>query len=151
MHLLGTLSELTLCFAPAWITSSCLPHTGFYVAPFHVQQTASVASAHGLHPCPIYLQAFTNYQSGSQQLSTCIECASICCDFHSVRQTCTVHRAYAKTCLLTWGSSVLQLAPGGHLGRFIIWTKSAFDQLDSIFGELLTSTPSDAACISVII
>ena len=28
----------------------------------------------------------------------------------------------------------LQLAPGGHLGRFIIWTKSAFDQLDSIFG-----------------
>lgn len=28
----------------------------------------------------------------------------------------------------------MQLAPGGHLGRFIIWTKSAFDKLDSIFG-----------------
>lgn len=28
----------------------------------------------------------------------------------------------------------LQLAPGGHLGRFCIWTKSAFDKLDSIFG-----------------
>jgi len=30
--------------------------------------------------------------------------------------------------------NVLQLAPGGHLGRFIIWTKSAFEKLDSIFG-----------------
>jgi hypothetical protein len=28
-----------------------------------------------------------------------------------------------------------QLAPGGHLGRFIIFTKSAFDKLDSVFGE----------------
>jgi hypothetical protein len=24
--------------------------------------------------------------------------------------------------------------PGGHLGRFIVWTKSAFEQLDAIFG-----------------
>lgn len=30
--------------------------------------------------------------------------------------------------------NLLQLAPGGHLGRFVIWTKSAFDKLDSIFG-----------------
>jgi large subunit ribosomal protein L4e len=29
---------------------------------------------------------------------------------------------------------VLQLAPGGHVGRFIVWTKSAFEKLDSIFG-----------------
>ena len=29
----------------------------------------------------------------------------------------------------------VQLAPGGHLGRFIIWTKSAFDRLDEVFGE----------------
>jgi len=29
---------------------------------------------------------------------------------------------------------LLTLAPGGHLGRFIIWTKSAFEKLDSIFG-----------------
>ena len=27
-----------------------------------------------------------------------------------------------------------QLAPGAHLGRFIIWTKSAFEALDGIFG-----------------
>ncbi|CAM6098419.1 unnamed protein product [Calypogeia fissa] len=32
--------------------------------------------------------------------------------------------------------NILQLAPGGHLGRFVIWTKSAFDKLDTIFGTL---------------
>jgi len=30
--------------------------------------------------------------------------------------------------------NLLQLAPGGHLGRFIIWTKDAFEKLDSVFG-----------------
>nr|QZX45316.1 80S ribosome and 60S large subunit component [Paramoeba perurans] len=30
--------------------------------------------------------------------------------------------------------NLLQLAPGGHLGRFCIWTQSAFNKLDSIFG-----------------
>jgi len=30
--------------------------------------------------------------------------------------------------------NLLQLAPGGHLGRFIIWTESAFKQLDKVFG-----------------
>lgn len=30
--------------------------------------------------------------------------------------------------------NLLQLAPGGHLGRFIIWTKGAFQRLDTIFG-----------------
>jgi len=32
--------------------------------------------------------------------------------------------------------NLLQLAPGGHLGRFIIWTKSAFGRLDKIFGSV---------------
>lgn len=31
--------------------------------------------------------------------------------------------------------NLLQLAPGGHLGRFCIWTKSAVEKLDKIFGE----------------
>jgi large subunit ribosomal protein L4e len=31
--------------------------------------------------------------------------------------------------------NLLQLAPGGHLGRFIIFTKGAFEKLDSIFGS----------------
>ena len=30
--------------------------------------------------------------------------------------------------------NLLQLAPGGHLGRFCIWTKSAFEKLDKLFG-----------------
>jgi len=31
--------------------------------------------------------------------------------------------------------NILQLAPGGHLGRFLIFTQSAFKQLDSVFGD----------------
>lgn len=38
--------------------------------------------------------------------------------------TCNVHRL-----------NLLQLAPGGHLGRFIIWTKDAFNKLNDIFGS----------------
>jgi len=30
--------------------------------------------------------------------------------------------------------NLLQLAPGGHLGRFVMFTNAAFQQLDSIFG-----------------
>jgi len=30
--------------------------------------------------------------------------------------------------------NLLQLAPGGHLGRFIVWTKDAFEALDNVFG-----------------
>lgn len=32
--------------------------------------------------------------------------------------------------------NLLKLAPGGHLGRLIIWTESAFRKLDAIFGTL---------------
>lgn len=38
--------------------------------------------------------------------------------------TCNVHRL-----------NLLQLAPGGHLGRLIIWTKDAFSALNKIFGN----------------
>ncbi|KAA1477146.1 hypothetical protein DENSPDRAFT_808219 [Dentipellis sp. KUC8613] len=30
--------------------------------------------------------------------------------------------------------NVLQLAPGGHVGRFVIWTEGAFAALDEVFG-----------------
>jgi len=30
--------------------------------------------------------------------------------------------------------SLLDLAPGGHIGRFCIWTRDAFEKLDSLFG-----------------
>jgi large subunit ribosomal protein L4e len=38
--------------------------------------------------------------------------------------TCSVHRL-----------NLLQLAPGGHLGRFLIFTKDAFKALNTIFGN----------------
>jgi large subunit ribosomal protein L4e len=36
--------------------------------------------------------------------------------------------------------NLLQLAPGGHLGRFIIWTSAAFEALDKVYGT--TTEPS---------
>ena len=30
--------------------------------------------------------------------------------------------------------NLLKIAPGGHLGRFCIWTESAFKRLDEIYG-----------------
>ena len=36
--------------------------------------------------------------------------------------------------------NLLQLAPGGHLGRFIVWSSAAFAALDTIYGS--TTTPS---------
>ena len=34
--------------------------------------------------------------------------------------------------------NLLQLAPGGHLGRLIVWTRPAFERLNHIFGTLTT-------------
>jgi large subunit ribosomal protein L4e len=31
--------------------------------------------------------------------------------------------------------NLLQLAPGAHLGRFVVWTQSAFSRLDSLWGS----------------
>ena len=31
--------------------------------------------------------------------------------------------------------NILQLAPGGHMGRFVIWTESAFKALDGLYGS----------------
>lgn len=39
-------------------------------------------------------------------------------------EVCNVHRLNLR-----------QLAPGGQLGRLIVWTKGAFKALDSIFGS----------------
>ncbi|KAH1371995.1 hypothetical protein KXX50_004671 [Aspergillus fumigatus] len=36
--------------------------------------------------------------------------------------------------------NLLQLAPGGHLGRFIVWTSAAFEALDQVYGS--TTTPA---------
>lgn len=47
--------------------------------------------------------------------------------------------AGVETCSV-FALNLLQLAPGGHLGRFVIWTSSAFKALDNIYGS--TTTPS---------
>jgi len=39
-----------------------------------------------------------------------------------------------------WDLDLLKLAPGGHLGRFIIWTQAAFEYLNTLFGT--QGTPS---------
>lgn len=31
--------------------------------------------------------------------------------------------------------NLLKIAPGGHVGRFCIWTESAFRKLDKIYGS----------------
>lgn len=36
--------------------------------------------------------------------------------------------------------NLLQLAPGGHLGRFVIWTSAGFKALDKVYGS--TTEPS---------
>lgn len=39
--------------------------------------------------------------------------------------------------------NLLQLAPGGHVGRFCIWSESAFKKLDALFGS--DSAPADVS------
>jgi large subunit ribosomal protein L4e len=36
--------------------------------------------------------------------------------------------------------NLLQLAPGGHVGRFIIWTRDAFERLNSLYGTYKASS-----------
>jgi len=38
--------------------------------------------------------------------------------------------------------NLLQLAPGGHMGRFIVWTKSAAEKLNAIFGSATAKSSS---------
>ncbi len=45
-----------------------------------------------------------------------------------------------ETCSV-YALNLLQLAPGGHLGRFVIWTSNAFAALDSVYGS--TTEPSE--------
>ncbi|PYH51342.1 60S ribosomal protein uL4 [Aspergillus niger CBS 101883] len=36
--------------------------------------------------------------------------------------------------------NLLQLAPGGHLGRFIVWSSAAFEALDKVYGTTTTAS-----------
>jgi len=48
-----------------------------------------------------------------------------------------------ETCAVT-RLNLLQLAPGGHLGRFCIWTQGAFDELDTLYGTQAKPSSSKA-------
>merc|ERR1719152_662162 len=37
--------------------------------------------------------------------------------------------------------NLLQLAPGGNFGRFIIWTEGAFKKLNAIYGTMKSGAP----------
>ena len=37
-------------------------------------------------------------------------------------------------CINVMKLNLLKLAPGGHVGRFVIWTESAFKKLDALYG-----------------
>merc|ERR1712080_397596 len=37
-------------------------------------------------------------------------------------------------CIQVDNLNILKLAPGGHLGRFVIWTEAAFKKLDGLYG-----------------
>ena len=39
--------------------------------------------------------------------------------------------------------NLLQLAPGGHMGRFCVWSQSALDALNVIYGETGKAVPDD--------
>merc|ERR1719326_933467 len=38
--------------------------------------------------------------------------------------------------------NLLQLAPGGNFGRFVIWTEGAFKKLGSMYGSLKSGAPA---------
>ena len=65
--------------------------------------------------------------------------------YHPERDGRLLPRAFrnipgAETCSVL-ALNLLQLAPGGHLGRFCVWTSAAFGALDELYGS--TTAPSE--------
>ena len=57
-----------------------------------------------------------------------------CCIKQTFNYTPYVYRNRCVEVVNVKRLNLLQLAPGGHLGRFVIWTEGAFAVLDEIFG-----------------
>jgi large subunit ribosomal protein L4e len=53
--------------------------------------------------------------------------------FQTVLKTC-LYVSTGITLLNVARLNLLKIAPGGHVGRFCIWTQSAFNKLDNIYG-----------------
>jgi len=47
-------------------------------------------------------------------------------------------------CIQVDNLNILKLAPGGHVGRFVIWTEAAFKKLDGLYGTWRKASTSKA-------
>ena len=74
-----------------------------------------------------------------------LQLAGRCCLLVSLQLACLLLSLHSTSKAAQTPCALLQLAPGGHVGRFIIWTKSAFSQLDTIFGKA-AATPACCMC-----
>jgi large subunit ribosomal protein L4e len=58
--------------------------------------------------------------------------------YNKTKETSTIDRAFRNIPGVEIGHvrrlNLLKLAPGGHVGRLIIWTESAFNELNDVFG-----------------
>ena len=42
--------------------------------------------------------------------------------------------------------NLLKLAPGGHVGRFCVWTEAAFKKLDGLYGSWHKASTAKSGC-----
>ena len=54
--------------------------------------------------------------------------------FHSSLNLFPIHSTTGVSLLNVEKLNLLSLAPGGHVGRFCIWTESALGKLDALYG-----------------
>ena len=54
--------------------------------------------------------------------------------FHSLLNLFPIHSPTGVSLLNVEKLNLLSLAPGGHVGRFCIWTESALGKLDALYG-----------------
>jgi len=128
-HRIETIAEVPLVVADADIDAvsktkeaiALLKALGASAELERVAATRGIRSGKGKARNRRYVQrrgplVIHNKERGNEALS---------CAFRNVQgvDLCNVHRL-----------NLLQLAPGGHVGRFVIWTESAFKELDNIFG-----------------
>jgi len=128
-HRIETIAEVPLVVADADIDAvsktkeaiALLKALGASAELERVAATRGIRSGKGKARNRRYVQrrgplVIHNKERGNEALS---------CAFRNVQgvDLCNVHRL-----------NLLQLAPGGHVGRFVIWTESAFKELDAIFG-----------------
>jgi len=81
------------------------------------------------------------YIVGNDEIAKYVHCREVSGDYHSpfrCKSQILGFCCYQLSLLLRFENSLNHITDysiaGGHLGRFIVWTKSAFEKLDTIFG-----------------